>query len=216
MRRIHAILIALVAAFFLIPGPAAHAAQQEGSVSVTLHDLETQEPIPGAQWCIYKLASLEGNIYVPAQDFAGCGQNLSDPAGLSTGQLASYAADSNLAGVAKNADSVATARFTGLECGAYLLVQTGGSEAYELAEPFIVMVPMTDADGSTLIYDIEANPKTTPAIIPTPIPTPTPTPNDPKLPQTGQLNWPVPVLAASGLAMIIIGFGIYTKGRKNG
>ena len=78
------------------------------------------------------------------------------------------------------------------------------------------MVPMTDADGSTLIYDIEANPKTTPAIIPTPIPTPTPTPNDPKLPQTGQLNWPVPVLAASGLAMIIIGFGIYTKGRKNG
>ncbi len=40
------------------------------------------------------------------------------------------------------------------------------------------------------------------------------TPNDPTLPQTGQLWWPVPMLAAGGLLMIIIGL-MCVKGRKD-
>lgn len=34
----------------------------------------------------------------------------------------------------------------------------------------------------------------------------TPTPLDPTLPQTGQLNWPVPALAVLGMALLAIGF----------
>ena len=37
-------------------------------------------------------------------------------------------------------------------------------------------------------------------------------PKDPVLPQTGQLNWPVPVMCISGLMLISI--GILLRGRK--
>ena len=36
----------------------------------------------------------------------------------------------------------------------------------------------------------------------------------PRLPQTGQLNWPVPVLAVAGLLLVVLGVGIYRRGRK--
>ena len=49
-------------------------------------------------------------------------------------------------------------------------------------------------------------------------PSPTPTPTDSltegdkvRLPQTGQLNWPIPVLAFAGLLLFIIGFGILRR-----
>jgi len=45
--------------------------------------------------------------------------------------------------------------------------------------------------------------------VPTPTPQPTPppddTPDNPKLPQTGQLWWPVPMLISLGLLLIVIG-----------
>lgn len=50
-------------------------------------------------------------------------------------------------------------------------------------------------------------PTTPPAVVPTPTPvvTPTPTPA-PTLPQTGQLNWPIPLLAVAGLAVFVAGW----------
>ena len=36
----------------------------------------------------------------------------------------------------------------------------------------------------------------------------------PRLPQTGQLNWPVPVLAIAGLAFVAVGLGMYCSGKK--
>ena len=36
-------------------------------------------------------------------------------------------------------------------------------------------------------------------------------PEDPKLPQTGQLNWPVPVLAAAGLGLFTLGLILRKK-----
>lgn len=46
-----------------------------------------------------------------------------------------------------------------------------------------------------------------PTVVPTPTPvvTPTPTPA-PTLPQTGQLNWPIPLLAVAGLAVFAAGW----------
>lgn len=38
--------------------------------------------------------------------------------------------------------------------------------------------------------------------------------NDPPLIQTGQLNWPVPVLGAAGLLMLLLGLGLIFKQRK--
>lgn len=51
---------------------------------------------------------------------------------------------------------------------------------------------------------------------PTPTPnTPTPTPDIPKLPQTGQLNWPIPVLAGAGLCLILLGWALRCGKRKD-
>ncbi|MBQ9720353.1 MAG: hypothetical protein IJV64_06615, partial [Oscillospiraceae bacterium] len=53
------------------------------------------------------------------------------------------------------------------------------------------------------VYTVDATPKMTLAPA---SPTPTPTPTGPTLPQTGQLWWPVPVLAVLGLFCVAIGW----------
>jgi LPXTG-motif cell wall-anchored protein len=64
-------------------------------------------------------------------------------------------------------------------------------------------------------------PTETPTLTETPAPTTTPTPttttttSNPKLPQTGQLWWPVMVLAMVGLAMILLGVGIRRRGNDH-
>lgn len=45
-----------------------------------------------------------------------------------------------------------------------------------------------------------------------PTPTPTPKPNDPQLPQTGQLWWPVAMLVCGGLLLIVLGLAIRRRG----
>ncbi len=55
-------------------------------------------------------------------------------------------------------------------------------------------------------------PTNPPTVVPTPVPTPTPTPA-PVLPQTGQLNWPIPLLAVAGLGIFIAGW-ILRFGKK--
>ncbi len=57
-----------------------------------------------------------------------------------------------------------------------------------------------ERDGASFLVTNTATPETPP----TPTPTPTP-PSGKKLPQTGQLWWPVPVLAAAGLAFLVVG-----------
>lgn len=215
MKRVYALIIAIVAFVALSPC-AALAAPQSGSVTVTLCDVDTKKPIAGAGWLMYKVAELDGNDYVLTEEFALCGQNMSELSSVDAKALASYAQKNEIAGHGKSADGNGVVRYTELSFGVYLFVQTGNTMAYELAEPFVVNVPMTSADGASLIYDINATPKAEaqPAP-PTPAPTPTPKPNDPKLPQTGQLNWPVPVLLGLGVAAVAVGFAVYKKGGEH-
>lgn len=215
MKRICAFLIALIALTTLLPC-AAMADVRTGSVTVTLCDSATKKPIPEAGWLMYRVADIKDNSYVPTTDFAKCGQNMSDLKNVDAKALAAYAQKNNIYGSGKTADKNGVVRYDRLSLGVYLFVQTGGSAAYELTEPFVVNVPMTSADGKTLVYDINASPKAeAEPVQPTPAPTPTPKPSDPKLPQTGQLNWPVPVLFGGGILMLIVGFAIYMKGRKH-
>ena len=61
-------------------------------------------------------------------------------------------------------------------------------------------------EGITFVITNTYNPDD-PDPKPTPTPTPPPDkpPEDPKLPQTGQLWWPVPMLVCAGMLLIIIG-----------
>lgn len=95
--------------------------------------------------------------------------------------------------------------FTGLELGLYLLVQHKAAKGYETAAPFLVSVPMEE-DG-VLRYDVDASPKVELEKKPEPTSTTPPAPTDPRLPYTGQLNWPVPGSDGAGTGPACAGLG---------
>ncbi|MDO5423397.1 MAG: SpaA isopeptide-forming pilin-related protein [Eubacteriales bacterium] len=100
--------------------------------------------------------------------------------------------------------------FSNLELGLYLIAQTESSDGYEPLTPFLVSVPMNE--NGTYLYEINAEGKveltsTTKPTEPTE-PTEPKKPKEPTLPQTGQLNWPVPVLAILGMALFLAGWAL--------
>lgn len=107
------------------------------------------------------------------------------------------------------------AEFDDLDLGLYLVIQSqqDAPSGYYPLSPFLITIPQV-VEG--YVYDVTAAPKLEPAPVPTEPPettvpptetTPPPTrPPEPGLPQTGQLNWPVPLLFVSGLAFLVIGW----------
>ena len=175
--------------------------------------------------------------FVPTGDFIKCGAALRDPESSELAEsLAAYASANRLTGTEVEIGGDGTAAASGLALGLYLVVQTGAAEGYEAVAPFLVSVPMEE--NGSYVYAVDATPKlstltpveptpSTPAEPATPTPAeptpptpvePTPTtpappttpanPAGPTLPQTGQLNWPVPVLAALGLALFAAGWAL--------
>ena len=105
-------------------------------------------------------------------------------------------------------DAGGTVSFKDLEVGLYLVMQDKqgtGDNQFEIA-PFLVSIPYHNPDG-TWNYDVNAQSK---PITVTWIPPESPDePVKPdkhgKIPQTGQLWWPVPLLGAAGAVFIIAG-----------
>lgn len=110
--------------------------------------------------------------------------------------------------VAKNENGKAV--FSDLELGLYLIVQTESSSGYEPLKPFLISVPMNE-DGH-YVYEINAEGKF--QLTQTPKPATPDKPKDPTLPQTGQLNWPVPLLAILGLCLFAAGWALRFGQRK--
>ena len=102
-----------------------------------------------------------------------------------------------------------TYRFTNLKTGLYLIRQQKAADGYNDMNSFLVSVPSL-VNGEYL-YDIAADVKTQ---LYTQSP---PHPSEPpeKLPQTGLLYWPVPVMAAVGLALLLVGVLLLRKRESN-
>lgn len=100
-----------------------------------------------------------------------------------------------------------------VELGVYLVVQNKAIPGYAKFSPFLITVP-TNENG-VYDYDVESNSKvaTPPTTKPDDDPPETTKPSG-KLPQTGQLNWPVPVLAAAGLTLFTVGALLRRSGKK--
>lgn len=155
-------------------------AADTGSISVTLNT-------SGGSVTVYRVAEAQDGKWSYLAPFHGGDAD----------QLAQQT--QNAAGTKQNvADG--TVRFDALEQGLYLVVQSGEFSNGETFAPFLVSLP--DADGN---LTVDATPKMSLKPTPSPNPTPTPTPGK-KLPQTGQLWWPVPVLAFVGLVSFAIGW----------
>ncbi len=97
--------------------------------------------------------------------------------------------------------------FTKLTTGLYLIIQEEAAEGFTRMEAFLVSVPYLE-DGeyryhvtASIKSELERQPESEPTEPPPTEPEP-----DPTLPQTGQLNWPVPLMAVTGLMLFAFGW----------
>lgn len=111
--------------------------------------------------------------------------------------------------------------FSELQPGLYVVTQTEkeACDGFEPIRPFLMSLPQWD--GKTYVYDRKAQPKVALEKIPEQPATTEPHPTEQTavesekssgLPQTGQLNWPVPVMAVSGFMLLLV--GSLLRGRK--
>lgn len=107
------------------------------------------------------------------------------------------------------------AAFADLAAGLYLVTQEEPAEGFSPINPFLISLPRWE--NGAYVYDLSALPKVAPEPLPTEPSTPTEPsePTGPELPQTGMLNWPVPVMAAAGLTLFVIGWCL-RHGKKIG
>ena len=205
---------------FLPAGASAHPVPEPGKKgSITVSMQFDGEPVPGGKLTLYRVGEVsqdDGNYaFVPTGEFTRWG---SDFGTLDSAQKSAETAKSLKRFIQNNRGIRPVARekigtdgkvkFSNLEQGLYLLVQTQPAPGFSPINPFLVSLPFLK-DGEYL-YDLDAQAKTELEQVPKP-------PEKPggKLPQTGQLNWPVPVLAAAGLTLFGIGWGIRFRRKQD-
>ena len=106
--------------------------------------------------------------------------------------------------------------FTDLKAGLYVVTQTKAAKGYSDMSPFLVSIPYME-DGE-YVYKVTANVKTElkQEIKPTTPPSGSKRPTyGNKLPQTGQLTWPIPWLASSGMVLFALGWWLCFGRRKD-
>lgn len=131
-------------------------------------------------------------------------------------QLADLAIEKDLASLVASIEH-GSAVFSNLECGLYVVTQQSSqaTPGFDAIQPFLISLPHWLND--TYVYHLTATPKV-PLVSLETIPTEPTKPHTPShtctLPQTGQLNWPIPVLAVLGMTFFIAGW-ILHHGRKH-
>lgn len=212
-KRVLAALIAIVLLGSLTV--AAHEVPdltQNGTITFTMD--WNGEPLDGGSLTMYRVGDIaedDGNYNFAcvAEIDAVSLENLNDPA-----LAVSLAAAAQEAGLMPITAPVAEGQavFTDVVPGLYVVTQEDAAEGFAPLSSFLISMPKF-RDGH-YEYDITADPKVPLETEPAEPTEPDPTkPTDPWLPQTGQLNWPVPMLAVAGLALFIAGW-ILCFGRK--
>lgn len=185
------------------------------SISIVMHMGETK--IPGGTLRLYRVGEIQENdgnySWSPAGDFADCGLSFANVQSSDLAEelekIAANLKPLKEESVGEDCEVV----FSGLNTGLYLVVQSEAADGYQKAEPFLVSVPYYKEETGEYDYSVDAYPKVdvekaTETTVPS-----TTKPNDERLPQTGQLNWPVPLMMVLGLALMIAGWAL-RFGRK--
>lgn len=221
-------LLVLIAFIFLCLSPCAAfglAATDDdrlGSIAVEL--ICEDAPVSGGAMALYCLGQIEqaedGDfVVVPTEEFSML-------AGISVGELLpqfaqkleQYITENALPGDLHEVDADGHVTFPDLKAGLYFVMQPVAAEGFEKMNPFLITVPLRQDDA--LIFDIVAHPKvepkpeeTQPQVPTEPEPTKPTEPSKPSLPQTGQLNWPIPLMGLVGTCLLAVG-GILCFRRK--
>lgn len=211
VKRISAFWLAVVLVFCLAAGVCAHDAPdftKTGSITIRIED--GGDGVSGGTIKLYRVAEItedDGNFaFALTEAYLPSGVSLENLNDASVAQaLADFAAKNKMQGISAEVDEYGMVKFTGLELGLYLVVQQEAAPGYYPITPFLMALPLYE--NGVYNYDVDASPKVQIERAPEPT-VPETKPDDPKLPQTGQLNWPVPVLAVSGLALFVLGWAL--------
>ena len=105
--------------------------------------------------------------------------------------------------------------FKDLSAGLYVVWQeeSDACDGLSAFQPFLISVPRWQDDA--FVMDVVATPKVPLQDAPPPPETTPPPPPPPELPNTGQLNWPIPVMAVSGLMLMIVGLILCVNRKRN-
>lgn len=214
----------------LLPCMSVNAYPSSGSITVVMINKADKQPLESTAATVIKVAdcSYTGSdvSFSLNSDFYDTGVDLNDSDSAQT--LYSSAKSKGIDGLTVTSDAEGKAVFADCELGAYLVFS-----ADDIFTPFIVFIPMVTDDG--LSFDITAEPKIDipeePVTDPDPddttstttLPPVTDNPTDTsssttssteKLPQTGMLQYPIPILGLCGVLMFSKGFVMYVNGKK--
>lgn len=187
-----------------------------GSLKVRILDTKTKAGVPGGKVSIYRVADVDDFEFVLNADFARSGFDVATIGELSAREniaqarnLERFVSRNRVKAVDSGIpDNTGTVLFKNLPMGLYLVVQTEAASKHEAIDSFLITIPQKD--GDEYVYDVDAAPKTGTADT---VPTTSPTrPHHGGLPQTGQLWWPVYLLAAAGASLFL--FGLYRRKRS--
>lgn len=217
----HKRIIALAAALLMLSLLAAPVCAQElpdpeRTGSLTLWMAYDGEPLDSGNVTLYQVAEVvisDGNAEFRLLEELSDGPELTglDDPKLAR-ELAQMAASRGLKAMEETIE-MGWVVFSPLEPGLYVVTQSQAqaTEGFDTIQPFLISLPRWE-DG-TYVYDLTAAPKV--PLVPQethptepPPPTEPDSPGDPDLPQTGQLNWPVPVLAVLGMSFFVAGWSL--------
>ena len=209
------VISGLLALLFLLALPlsaAAHAVPDEsrnGHCSITVSMTYKEKAVRGGKLALYKVGDVAENngnySFVPVKEIQADIPEFGD---IQSPELAGKLAKLEKKLTPVTADPVTVgkdgkATFSDLTFGLYLVVQKTAASGYGKTKPFLVSLPYL-YEGEYQ-YDVASQPKTDLEREVKPTAPPSSGGGGGKLPQTGQLWWPVPVLACAGLGCIAVG-----------
>lgn len=235
VKRLSTLLLALsLGAAVALPAYAHEVPDPSRTGSIRFSMLYDGSAVGGGSLTLHRVGDVaeeDGNYtFTLTEAYAASGAGLTDltDTALAAG-LADYTTANGIAGEEVTIGSDGTAAADGLALGLYLVMQDQPAEGYEPIAPFLVSVPMWDETAGAYLYTVDAAPKlggltkTPPAATAAPAKpdagdpdTVTTTATAATLPQTGQLNWPVPVLTLAGLLLMLAGWYLRARAKEAG
>lgn len=214
-KKLFLLLLALAVTFgFCAAAFASQTLDLDKPGSITFQLGWEGEPLNGGTLTVYRVGiyemTLTGYQYALLPELAEMGISLHDTASPETAQAIAKAVEElSLTGMTAPITD-GTAAFTDLVPGLFLVVQQEPVPGFSAMAPFLISLPVPQGDG--YVYDLVAEPKVSLEPEPTdPPPTTEPPDDPPDIPQTGQLNWPVPVLAIWGSLTLVFGLVLCFK-----
>lgn len=209
LRKLSAALVLAA----LLAGAAGAAVQAHETVDLERSDCSLTvvmkydgKPVAGGSLTLYRVGNItenNGEFGFELRPELDCNPDMSEKAAK---EVCACVERQNLPGAAVDIDAEGIAVFSDLAVGLYLIRQETAAPGFEPIKPFLISVPRWD--GGHYIYNVAAAAKTELHKLPAPPPGPPP---GPKLPQTGQLNWPVPALLMLGGLLLVAGLEMRRK-----